>query len=1386
MRKICFGLCAGNIWGCVALFLLAFSVCSAEFPPTLEFGFLHPPDSARPWVYSFWLNGNVTSNGITADLEAMKRVGIGGLLLMDVEQDTPPGTFSFASPEWRNLFKHLCAEAYRLGLQVNLNNDPGWCGSGGPWVTPELSMQKLVWTETQVQGGAHFDGQLPRPEAFQGFYRDITVLAFPTLDGDLVKMSDFAPKFTTSSGGSVPDAQALLAAGAKPKIELPLPSPGRPSYVQVEFSKPFTARQMVLDMGLSVDQICHGILLSSIDGQSFKVVREFDAEDSVLHLNFPEVTARYFRAQFSLRNPDLEGLAILNLEFSPRVRIEHVEGKAMFVRKHRYPGPNEFPGKASYPVLANSLVINRSRVLDLTDHLDREGRLSWDVPPGTWTVIRFGHTSNGTENRPAPQGGHGLECDKLSKAGVQAVFDGFVRKIVQDIKDVSPDVLVSTHVDSWEVGPQNWTENFREEFQQRRGYDPLLFLPVMTGRVVENLEVSERFLWDLRQTVSDLLVDNYAGHLHELARQNGLRLSIEAYDGDPAIDLDYARQADEPTGEFWILPPYEMDYSCTEMASAAHVYGKPIVGAEAFTATSAEKWLWHPFMVKGYGDWAFCEGINRFVIHRYAFQPWTDPERAPGMTMGPFGLHYERTETWWNQSKAWNEYLTRCQFLLQQGHFVADICFLGPETSPLHWQAPLQSRERIGYSFDLCTASAVLNRMNVKDRRIVLPDGMAYRVLVLPELETMTPALLAKLRELVQAGATIVGPKPVKSPSLMGFPQCDADVSRMAAELWGPCDGNRVKEHRVGKGRVVWGKTPEEVLAELGVPPDFDVSTTFARENLRYAHRTLPGTEIYFVANRNSKAVETTAMFRVGDKRPELWWPDTGRIEGMQTYNLKSGRVGLPLRLEPFGSVFVVFRAGEKPDSSRITSITRNESPLLDLRSSPQQTEPTDKRKNLSNHHAPNSLMELTRGSADGTNTFTMAVWAKPDVEIDLPPESNFGKSAYGAERNDALYPPAGHDVYHSPDHAGTGLSIGRNGVCVFEHTADYFAPVLVFPAMITNWTHVAVVYHQGKPRLYLDGTLVHEGQQSSFIVHSGVGVQHRRRSSPFQGRLGEFFNAQRDLNATEIVELLKEMPIPKPTPEPVISITRSPRGTVQAEVWQKGDYLANTARGRHWSINVQDLPEPSELEGPWDLSFPKDWGAPEKVTLKKLISWSEHADDGVKHFSGTATYSKSFTLPVGWLRSDHRVYLELGKVAVMAEVRINNKDLGILWKPPFRVDITEALKPGDNLLEIEVVNLWANRMIGDEALPEDSERNANGTLKKWPDWLQSHQPSPTGRYTFTTWRLWKKDSALRESGLLGPVKILLSKRITLEQENDKITIQGIQGVSQLGRTMIP
>jgi len=1201
-----------------AALVVAACTSMARGADDLAQGFLNPPRSARPWVYWFPLSGNLTKEGITADLEALARVGIGGVLYMEVDQGAPQGPADFAGPLWRALFQHACQEAHRLGLEINMNNDAGWCGSGGPWISPELSMQKVVWTETIVQGPQRFEGVLAEPQAIQGFYRDIAVLAMPAPGG--------------------------------------------------------------------------------------------------------------------------------------KDRIQSIQGKASFTPQHFPPQPARFPS------LPAESVIPRDQIVELTSKMDRSGKLAWDAPAGQWLILRFGHTTTGKDNHPAPVSGRGLECDKFSKEATGTHFNALMGRLIADNQSLSSQgrALVSTHIDSWEVGSQNWTPRMREEFKQRRGYDLLPLLPTFTGRVVDSLEASERFLWDLRQTVSDLIVENYAGHFRTLAKRHGLRLSIEAYDGVPCDEMTYAGQADEPMSEFWSWGKFGAAYSCTEMASAAHVYGRRILGAEAFTATNDEKWLGHPAIVKDLGDWAFCEGVNRFVFHRYAMQPWTKPDRAPGMSMGPWGLHYERTQTWWEQSKAWHEYLARCQYLLQQGLFVADVCYLQPEGAPRRFIPPpnamIAPYVRGGYNFDGCTPEVVLKRMRVNDGHIVLPDGMSYRVLVLPKVETMTPALLRRIEGLVAAGATVIAPsRPQKAPGLTDYPQCDEEVKNLAAELWGtggmPAE---VTERRVGKGRVVWGgelaAKPEAAADEQ---PQLGPAKWIWRKEGNPAVAVPPGTRYFrrLVTLDAGRPIASARLVMTADNSFECWV--NGRRVGAGDNFTQAYILNVASAIRPGTNLIAVAatNGAETPNPAGLIG-------LLTIRFQDGQTLqiPTDQSWEAA---------EKVTGGWNSAATATDA-WA---AAMELGP---LGMAPWG----DVESSPAAQEVF--PDATAVHRWLAKEGV-----PPDFSAE---------------------RPLRYIHRQM---GEVEVYFVANGTAESCESICSfRVAGKQPELWHpetgAVAPLPAYEVNDGRTHVPLrfgptesvfvvfrhPAKTAERLVSIERDGQGLlgkaaatpvsggdppmldlVRGEIWQSGTYVFKTADSRSREIKCDSLSAPLEIAGPWEVSFDPKWGGPSKVTFEKLHDWCKRPEEGIKYYSGTATYRTTFRLGTEALkRSSTRWYLDLGRVAVMAEVRLNGKDLGILWKPPYRVDVTEGLKPGENAIELKIVNLWINRQIGDEQLPEDSNRNADGTLKEWPKWLQEGKASPTGRYTFSSWRLWKKGDPLQESGLLGPVTLRQAMRFDAKQ----------------------
>ncbi|MEI6197742.1 MAG: glycosyl hydrolase, partial [Verrucomicrobiota bacterium] len=481
--------------------------------------------------------------------------------------------------------------------------------------------------------------------------------------------------------------------------------------------------------------------------------------------------------------------------------------------------PNPAPAPDSAP---NGLAVKRDEIIDLTSRLQANGQLDWDAPAGRWTILRIGHTSCGKDNHPAAEGGLGLECDKLSSAALDAHWAGYVQKVLDDLGPLvgKDKTFNNVLIDSYEIGGQNWTPKFREEFQQRRGYDPLPYLVTLTGRVVDNPEITERFLWDMRRTIADLFAEKYYAHFQKLCHERGLTASIEPYTG-PFESLQCGAGADIPMGEFWVGNFYDSISTTKLAASVGHIYDRTIIGAESFTAAPSDRhgrWLDDPYALKAIGDLVYCHGVNRFTLHRFAMQPWTN--RWPGMTMGHWGTHFDRTVTWFEQGRAWIQYLTRSQFLLQQGKFVADAAYFYGESAPVE---DLENDPALppGYDYDGINADVLLNQASVKDGRLVLNSGMSYRVLVLPPSQrTISPMLLRKLREFITAGLTVVGAAPTSAPGLSSYPKSDVEVRFLAAEIWGNCDGKAATEHTFGKGKVVCGQPMAQVLAALGTKPD--------------------------------------------------------------------------------------------------------------------------------------------------------------------------------------------------------------------------------------------------------------------------------------------------------------------------------------------------------------------------------------------------------------------------------------------------------------------------------------------------------------------------------------------------------------------------------------
>ncbi len=793
---------------CFAIVLLI--ACSRNHSNnSLKQAFLNPPDSAKPGVYWYFMDGNLDREEMTKDLESMKEAGISNLIFLEVGIGVPRGSVDFMSEAWQDLYVHAVREAERLGIKILLGAGPGWCGSGGPWVKPEESMMHLVYSETEIVGGKKVDVELPIPEQRSTTWHT---------------MSD-------------------------------------PYYVDV---------------------------------------------------------------------------AVYAIPNSAIPVIEDINEKALFERDPYTSKPNVkpwLPSLASYIEPESNKILAPSEVINVTEFLQEDGRLAWNAPNGNWTIIRMGKRVTGASTRPSPEPVIGLESNKMDTTAFRNHLRNYTDILLAKTAPLKKGVgWTGFHIDSWESGAQNWTEGIVEEFKQRRGYDPEPYLLAYTGRAVESVEITERFLWDLRQTCKELVLENHVEFAKAYAHKNGLELTIEPYDMNPAGDLDLGEIADVIMAEFWSDGfGFDASYAVLQATSIAHIKGSPVVGAEVFTSQPTEAWKLYPGNMKDQSDWALAHGINRFVYHTFAHKPLGE-EHRPGMTMGRYGVHWDRGQTWWPMVGAYHEYISRCSHMMQQGQVVADILYLTPEGAPMVFTPPADAITENGtipdkkaYSFDACSPKLLMKRASVENGKIAFEGSTSYEIMVLPNFETMTPELLKKISSLIEQGAKVIGMPPLKSPSLVNYPQCDEEVKKLAEKLWGTSDTpDELSKTGIGKGKICWGgnlktddlypsyKATAELLAQLNIVEDFKSENN----SIRFGHRKTDEQDIYFVANRTNDFQKIACTFRAVGK-PELWIGTTGETREIANYSVENGLTIIPMEFFPHESFFVTFSGNEASLASK-------------------------------------------------------------------------------------------------------------------------------------------------------------------------------------------------------------------------------------------------------------------------------------------------------------------------------------------------------------------------------------------------------------------------------------------------------------------------------------
>ena len=957
--------------------------------------------------------------------------------------------------------------------------------------------------------------------------------------------------------------------------------------------------------------------------------------------------------------------------------------------------------------ITKEAVIQKDAIIDITSKLSKEGVLNWEVPVGDWVILRLGHTPIGTTNRPAPPEAKGLEVDKMSKTALDAYWEAGVQPIIDRLGDLVGTTVNNCLIDSYEVETTNWTTGFDTQFESLRGYDLTAYLPTLAGYYVESGEVTERFLWDFRRTIGDLISENYYAHFRDLCHKNKLQFSVEPYWG-PFDNMQVGDKGDIVMCEFW-SGGYPFFDSPKFVSSIAHLNGSTIVGAESFTGIGG--WDKPPANLKSIGDRAWSEGITRLIFHTYVHQPW---DIAPGLALSYHGFDFNRLNTWWKQSHEYMDYLARSQYLLQQGKNVADVLVFTGESSPNTGFIKPEIKT-MGFDYDLIGANK-LKELNAKNGNIYSAAGNIYSLLVLPESDFIKPETLEKIKELVNGGAKIIGKKPIQSPSLTDYPNCDEEVAIYTDELW-------------AKG-LVKGISLKDALSNL--IPDFKIETS-DNSDLSFIHRKTADADIYFIANARKEAREITARFRVSGKQPELWNSEKGTIKDLVVFKQnEDGTTTIPLSLASEESVFVVFK---KP-------------------------------VNL------NHLLEVS--------TELETAQAEPLSNLEIV------KAEYGTFLQDGLI-----DITDKVNNAI------QNGVLDFKMTRAFcdcdpamgYKKEFRMEYMIGDT--IKQLYAEEREHIHIDAGIQNlkvlkavfgkfKGETTGIPQHYKTfdvtqeiqkQVSYGNYNIPVANKLIDSKTTEGDEASLKIIYKTDgeehAMYIPKEQILKLSKDTSKPKFEFKNDAlnWTTpypGKINYTVASGEIKTAEVKSVPKPMDLSTDWEVTFPLNSDTSKSKTFSDLISWTDAKDEAIQHFSGTASYKKEFMLSDELLQSNKKIVIDLGSVFVIAEVIVNGKNAGVLWKAPFRVNIDEFVQKGKNALEVKVTNLWTNRLIGDEKLPLDYPRNGK-RAKPLPSWLLSETERPSRRTTFASWNHYNKNDDLLTSGLLGPVKLIFFETIRLK-----------------------
>ena len=872
--------------------------------------FKTPPASTKVNTWWHWISGNITKEGITKDLESMKQQGIVRATILNVgglntkNADVP--NIKFNSPEWFEMFNWALKEANRLDIIIGIHNCDGWSTSGGPWITPEMSMKQFVWSKSSIEGGQEINTKLSQPSSLNNFYRDVAVVAYPMEE----KQNSFQkaqPKIEVNKVS----AGTVLADG-NPNSEIYI---NKGDIITITLPADFMANKLVLfphlifswnDMSKIKNQYT---ISSSTDGKVFNKIAdlEFVGVNRSISASFPITTARYF--QLECING---GTAVAELEFLKDDELPAYSPQVSFLLE-KAASVNALDENAfEFSPMNNEKGIAEKSIIDLSGSLSPEGILKWKAPKGQWQIIRFGYTTTGVKNGPATPEGTGLEADKMDTSALNFHFNSFAAKLIQSAGQFKGNIFKFLLIDSWECQFQTWTKAFPEEFKNRRGYNITNWIPVLCGETVENTQLSEAFLHDFRKTISDLIDQNYYKHFSELCHKNQLEMHAEVIYGNsgPYPPLDILRSnkyVDLPMTEFWANPNSDQfpHYQPADRPTvgfptyASLACNKPVIGSEAYTGYA--HYSESPAELKPFGDAAYCSGINQMILHSYVHQP---TDKKPGMTLGQFAAHFNRNNPWWEYAQDWMTYQSRIQYILQKGEPVVDVIFYIGDQLPQYFSKSSIYDLPYGFQANACNFDMLKNEAKVVDGKISFGGKQSFPILTLPKSTTMEFATLQRIAELVHDGAVVYGPKPTEMMTVTDIKTNTLAFNKLTEALWG-----HPGENQYGKGKVITGKPIGEALKQLSIIPDLSTNSNAPKE-IMYIHKRLGDTEVYYVFNQQNKTLNREITFRITDKTPEIWNPENGSISKPAIYSMEKNQIRIPVTFKPLESKIFVFKKG--------------------------------------------------------------------------------------------------------------------------------------------------------------------------------------------------------------------------------------------------------------------------------------------------------------------------------------------------------------------------------------------------------------------------------------------------------------------------------------------